>query len=275
VVLGRRGPAQAAFTSSELRELGHLDGAELRVDPEEIELDPLSQSWLESEGTFTARKNVALLREFATGSEHTDALRRIVLRFLRSPVEILGEGENGPVTGVRVAVNELREEGGRARAVATGDEEVIECGLVLRSIGYRGLPVAGISFDESRGLIRNDGGRVLGDDGHPASGEYVVGWIKRGPSGVIGTNKKDANDTVQKILADREAGALQASEPLLATAQATVAWITDRVPDHVTWAGWERIDLHETDLGEAAGRPRIKLTSVEELKLASREVSGR
>jgi ferredoxin--NADP+ reductase len=267
VLLGRRGPAEAAFTSPELRELGELERADVIVDAAQLDGVPEPPDTVK-------RRNLEILRGYSqrlpSGKSH-----RVVLRFLRSPVEILGEGENGPVTGVRVAVNELREGGGRARAVATGDEEVIGCGLVLRSIGYRGLPVAGISFDESRGLIRNDGGRVLGDNGHPAPGEYVVGWIKRGPSGVIGTNKKDANDTVQKILADREAGALQARDPLLATAEATVAWITDRVPDHVTWAGWERIDLHETDLGEAAGRPRIKLTSVEELKLASREVSGR
>ena len=128
------------------------------------------------------------------------------MRFLYSPVEVLGEGEHGPVTGIRVVRNRLEAgDDGRVRAVSTDVEEVIECGLVLRSIGYRGRPVGDIPFDERRGLVRNDGGRVLGEDGRPMPGEYVVGWIKRGPTGVIGTNKKDAADTVAKIVEDAEA----------------------------------------------------------------------
>ena len=129
-----------------------------------------------------------------------------MLRFLRSPVEILGEGEDGPVTGMRVGRNRIEPApDGRLRAVPTGREEVIACGLVLRSIGYRGRPLADIPFDERRGLIRNNGGRVCDEDGEPLRGEYAVGWIKRGPSGVIGTNKKDAADTVARIVEDAEA----------------------------------------------------------------------
>src|SRR4029078_11444020 len=131
------------------------------------------------------------------GREPQGKSHRIELRFLRSPVEILGEGEDGPVTGVRVSVNELVD----GRAVPTGEEEIIECGLVLRSIGYRGRALEGIPWNEQRGLIANDGGRV-------APGEYCVGWIKRGPSGVNGTNKKDAADTVARILGGEAEGAL-------------------------------------------------------------------
>ena len=190
VLLGRRGPAQAAFTNPEVRELGELARADIVVDAATETESP------------TARRNVEMFAEYAqrplTGKSH-----RIELRFLRSPLEILGEGENGPVTGVRVAINRLEEAAdGRLRAVPIGEEEIIECGLVLRSIGYRGRPLDDIPFDERRGLIRNDGGRVTDEEGAPLTGEYAVGWIKRGPSGVIGTNKKDAADTMARILED-------------------------------------------------------------------------
>jgi ferredoxin--NADP+ reductase len=201
VILGRRGPAEAAFTNPELRELGELSRADVIVAPAQLD-------GVEEPEDPTRRRNVEILRDYAR-REPRGCSHRIELRFLRSPVEILGEGENGPVTGVRVAVNRLEKDAdGRVRAVPTGEEEVIECGLVLRSIGYRGRPLAGIPFDERRGLIRNEDGRVCEDDGAPCRGEYVVGWIKRGPTGVIGTNKKDAADTVARIVEDREAGVL-------------------------------------------------------------------
>ena len=150
VLLGRRGPAQAAFTNPELRELGELERADVIVDPAQL------QGIAEPEEP-TKRRNVELLREYAArppqGKSH-----RLELRFLRSPLEILGDGDDGPVTGVRVAVNELvSDDDGRVRAEPTGAEEVIECGLVLRSIGYRGVPVAGVPFDERPGLIPQPG----------------------------------------------------------------------------------------------------------------------
>src|SRR4051794_39801207 len=174
VLLGRRGPAQAAFTNPELRELAELQRAGVEVDATDLDLDEHSARWLESEADITARKNVEILREYAaTGPK--DATHKIVLRFLRSPVEILGEGEHGPVTGVRVVRNEIvAGEDGALRAVATGDEEVIDCGLVLRSIGYRGKPVDDVPFDDRRGLIRNVGGRVCAESGDAHRGEYVV-----------------------------------------------------------------------------------------------------
>ena len=181
------------------------------------------------------------------------------MRFLRSPVEILGDER---VAGVRVAVNEIVPgDNGRLRAVATEETEVIECGLVLRSIGYRGEPIAGVPFDDDRGLIPNDGGRVTGEDGEPLPGEYAVGWIKRGPSGVIGTNKKDAADTVARIIEDRDASAL--NEP--AENGDPEEWLREHVPQLVTWEGWERIDEHERGLGEPHGRPRVKIVDVDEM----------
>ena len=264
VMLGRRGPAQAAFTNPELRELGELTRADIDVDPEDLELDAESLQWLEAEGDPTAKRNVELLREFAA-REPNGHSHRVSLRFLRSPVEILGEGEDGRVTGVRVVHNRIeRAADGRLRAVPTDREEVIECGLVLRSIGYRGRPLDEIPFDERRGLIRNEGGRVIGDDGAPVAGEYCVGWIKRGPTGVIGTNKKDASDTVAKIVEDAEHGRL--GEPAEGwDAESTGEWLRGADPHVVEWDGWQAIDEHERGLGEPAGRPRVKLVRMGDL----------
>jgi ferredoxin--NADP+ reductase len=260
VLLGRRGPAQAAFTNPELRELGELKRADVIVDPAQLKD-------VEEPEEPTRRRNVEILREYA-GRTPAGKSHRLELRFLRSPIEILGEGESGPVTGVRVGINRLvSTEDGRVLAEPTGEEEVIECGLVLRSIGYRGTRIPGIPFDERRGLIRNAGGRVETDEGI-CRGEYVVGWIKRGPSGVIGTNKKDAADTVARIAEDLEAGTL--NEPVDPDRDAVLSWLAERVPDLVTWEGWEAIDAYESSLGEPAGRPRVKLVRVDDLVRASR-----
>lgn len=268
VLIGRRGPAEAAFTNPELRELGELERADVIVDPAQLEGVEVPE-----DGDATKRRNVEILRDYAqrapSGKSH-----RLELRFLRSPVEILGEGEDGPVTGVRLAINRLvAGDNGRVRAEPTGETEDVECGLVLRSIGYRGTPLAGIPFDDRRGLIRNEDGRVVSEEG-VCRGEYVVGWIKRGPTGVIGTNKKDAADTVARILQDAESGALSQPDPALAETEAVAAWLTERVPDHVTWSGWEMIDAYESSLGEPTGRPRVKLVRLAELLEASRGPAG-
>ena len=267
VLLGRRGPAQAAFTNPELRELGELTRADIHVDPAELDLDEHSERWLEEEADATARRNVQLLREFAE-REPTGKSHRVTLRFLRSPVEVLGQGEDGPVTGLRVVRNRIeRSADGRLRAFPTEQFEEIECGLVLRSIGYRGRPVGDVPFDERRGVIRNAGGRVCDEESRSHRGEYVVGWIKRGPTGVIGTNKKDAADTVAKIVEDAESGAL--NEPAQPSAELAEEWIRERVPNAVTWEGWCAIDEHERRAGEPSGRPRVKIVRMEDLLGAS------
>jgi ferredoxin--NADP+ reductase len=254
VVLGRRGPAQASFTTPELRELGELTRADVVLDP--AGLEPAAEAEDESP---TVRRNLALLREYAarplTGKSH-----RIELRFARSPIEILGKGEDGRVTGVRVSVN--RVEAGRA--VPTGDEEIIPCGLVVRAVGYRGRRLPGVPFDERRGLIRNDGGRVCKEGGSPCTGEYAVGWIKRGPSGVIGTNKKCAAETVAGLLEDLGRGRLD--EPSAPDGEAIEAWLRGRVTGLVTWHGWQAIDAHERALGAPQGRPRVKLVRIAEMQ---------
>jgi ferredoxin--NADP+ reductase len=265
VVLGRRGPAQAAFTSSELRELGYMDGVDLRIDPEDAELDPLSQEWLDAEGTFTARKNVELLREFAARAADGDGARRIVLRFLRSPVEI--RGADG-VEAIDVRRNEIvRADDGMLRPRPVGEDvETIECGLVLRSVGYRAVPLPDVPFDERSYVLPNDRGRVRDMEGNAVPGVYAVGWIKRGPTGILGTNKRDAEETVDRLAEDLASGALKARG--LPAREEIGSLIGERKPDVVTADGWHAIDARELQLGEDAQRPRVKLASRDELLAA-------
>jgi ferredoxin/flavodoxin---NADP+ reductase len=246
VVVGRRGPAQAAFTNAELHELGTIGGVDVVADPAEAEPDALSQDWLESEASFTARRNVELIRGFAA-RRPAGASRRLVLRFLRAPVAIRGRDR---VEGVELCRTELlRDDHGAIRAHPTEDREAFGCGLVLRSVGYRAVPLPGVPFDERRSVLPNERGRV-------APGVYAVGWIKRGPTGILGTNKRDAEETVRTLLDDLVAGRMPAPEaPGSAAAAALVARAK---PDHVSFAGWRRIDDHEVARGRATGRPRVK-----------------
>ena len=178
------------------------------------------------------------------------------------------------MTGLRVVRNRLEPDPrGGVRAVATGEQEVIPCGLVIRSIGYRGRPLPGVPFDERRGLIRNDGGRVCEDDGTPRPGEYAVGWIKRGPSGVIGTNKKCAADTVARLLEDLQRGRLNAPAGRRAATRSSRG-CGRACPGSSPGAGWEAIDEHERGLGAPAGRPRVKLVRVPEMLAVAGQNTG-
>jgi ferredoxin/flavodoxin---NADP+ reductase len=238
VMVGRRGPAQAAFTTPELIELGELAGADVIVDPADLE-------GAEPHDTNSER-NLAVLREYAARVP-SGKKRRLVLRFFRSPTAILGEDF---VTGIELVRNTLDE---NERAVPTGETETLDCGVVFRSVGYRGVALPGVPFDESTGTIPNKGGRV-GDR------SYVAGWIKRGPSGVIGTNKKDATETVELLLAD-----LRDVPRRGRTADDVDAVLLERGARPVIYEGWTAIDERERSAGEPHGRPRIKLCSWEEL----------
>jgi ferredoxin--NADP+ reductase len=268
LILGRRGPAQAAFTNPELRELGEMMDADIDVDPAEMELDALSREYLESdEADITTRKNVGIFTEFSQ-REPEGKSRRIVLRFLRSPVELQGDGR---VERIVVARNELhRDDSGAIRPRDTGERETIECGIVFRSIGYKGIGLEGVPFDERRGVIPNEGGRVTDpESGEAVPGQYAVGWIKRGPTGVIGTNKKDAQETVDHLVEDTVAERLPTPDEA-ADPGSIVQFLDERAPDHVTFEGWQAIDAVEQERGKPHGRPRVKFVRVEEMLDAAR-----
>jgi ferredoxin--NADP+ reductase len=276
VILGRRGPAQAAFTNPELLELGELADADVIVDQAELER-ALTVPDPDAEADITSRRNVEILRDYASRTPKGHR-KRIVLRFLLSPTALVAD-EHGRLGTIELIRNELvPASGGGLRAQPTDERETIPAGLAFRAIGYRGIPLPGVPFDERSAVIPNAAGRVLDPDSSaPLAGEYVVGWIKRGPSGVIGTNKKDAQETVDAMLADLSslpasngsapvhAGNGSAHVPPTPDAAAIEELLRTRQPRLVTYAGWEAIDRHERALGEPAGRPRVKLTSIEEL----------
>ena len=260
VVLGRRGPVQASWTSTELGELGELAGADVVVDPSELELDPASEAELKS-GSNIVQRNVEILRAFAT-REPSAKPKAVWLRFRASPVAMLGEDR---VEGIEIVRNRLEPDGrGSVRAVSTDEREVIPCGIVLRSVGYRGVGIPGVPFDERGGTISNAEGRIVGEDGTAIPGLYCAGWIKRGPTGVIGTNKKDATETVELLLEDARAGRLSRRSD--STIDDLVA---DRGIQVVTYEGWEAIDTLERSRGEEQSRPRVKLCSWDELLAAA------
>jgi len=263
VLLARRGPAQAAFTTPELKELGELADADVLIDPSELELDPASEASLEHD--TNARRNVEVLRGFA--ARPASGKRRMIrLRFAVSPVAILGEGR---VEAIEIVRNRLvAGAGGGVRAEPTGEHETIPCGIVFRSVGYLGVELPGVPFDAGRATIPNDAGRVAG-----APGVYCAGWIKRGPSGVIGTNKKDATETVDRLVEDARAGRLHRGDPE-ATADTVEELLEARGVEHVTYEGWEAIDVEERARGEAQGRPRVKLVTWDDLRSAARRIAA-
>ncbi len=267
-ILGRRGPAQAAFTAPEAKELGELADCDTIVLPEEAELDPLSQASLTGADRAELRK-VEIIQELSR-RQPTGKSKRLILRFLVSPVELIGDA-NGRVKQMRLVHNVLyATDAGSLRPKATDQFETLDVGLVFRSIGYRGVPLPGVPFNDSWGVIPNAGGRVLDPATHePLLGQYTAGWIKRGPTGVIGTNKPDAAETVENMLADARAGRVLA--PTQATAAAAEALVCGRQAHVVTYADWRRLDALELSHGKEQGRPRVKFTRVDDMLAALAE----
>ncbi|MGP4048225.1 FAD-dependent oxidoreductase [Streptomyces sp. 2A115] len=258
-MVGRRGPSQARFTTKELRELGGLPDTEVVVDPEELALDP---GYTDPAGLPSAqRRNVEVLRGWAERPP-LGASRRIRLRFFLRPVELLPEA--GRVDAVRF---ERTVPDGHGGVTGTGRYEDIEAQLVLRSVGYRGVPLDGLPFDADRGTVPHLAGRVL-RDGSVAPGEYVAGWIKRGPTGVIGTNRPCAKETVTSLLED--APALVRRE----VPDDPLAVLRAEGLRPVEWAGWQAIERAEAELGASLGRGVVKLPDWRSLMEAARQDSA-
>ncbi|MEZ4711237.1 MAG: FAD-dependent oxidoreductase [Caldilineaceae bacterium] len=257
-VLARRGPAQVKFTPPEFKEFGELAQVDVVVDAAQLALDADSAAAVE--GDSILQRNLAHLHEFAQ-RPLTGKPKRVHFQFLRSPVEIIGEDDR--VTQVRVEINRLEKNAaGYIASAGTGEFETIEAGLVLRSVGYRGVPMESVPYDERSGVIPNKAGRVIQPaSGETVAGEYVVGWAKRGASGIIGTNKPDAGETVDCMIEDLS-NAPAAAEP---DPQAVVALLQQRNVRYVTMKEWQQLDSLETEAGEQQGRPRVKITSVDDM----------
>lgn len=253
-VLGRRGPAQAAFTPPEVRELGRLEGLSARVDPADLELDPVTQGQHERQGC--SPQTTRLLEELAGLAQAPIGPGPAVhLRFQIGVEAFLGDPA-GRLRAVRLVRNRLVEEDGRLLSVPTGDPWEEPCQLALTAVGYRGVPIPGVPFDDARGIVPNEGGRVFAAAGTRfLPGLYVTGWARRGPSGVVGTNKPDAVEVASALLddlADQVAGCAPVGD--------LAALLSARGVRVVDWAGWGRIDDAEQAAGAPAGRPRVKLT---------------
>jgi len=259
-LLGRRGPAQAAFTNPELKEFGELPLADVVVRPADLELDPATRAALEANPDREAEKNLKTLRGFVERGL-LGRPRRIEFRFCTSPLRLEGADR---VERIVLGTNRLVPGDRGVQAVPTGEEESVPVGLVFRSVGYRALPVEGVPFDTIRAVIPNDRGRVLhGPGGTVVGAHYVAGWIKRGPSGVIGTNKPDAAETAERLLEDAARGALPT--PAVPAPDAVHDLLRTRGVEVVTWADWQALDAQEVAAGAARGAPREKVTDTGEM----------
>ncbi len=268
-LLGRRGPLQAAFTNPEVRELGNLEDAHAITKKDEIVLDIHSDKHLKETEDVSARKKHEILSSFSEEREH-DKSKKLHIRFLVSPVEILGD-EDGNVRAIKLVKNELyKTEDGSLRPRPTEEFEEIPVGLVFRSIGYHGVALPGVPFHEKWGVIHNIKGRItdLETEEH-IPGLYTTGWIKRGPSGVIGTNKKDSGETVDCICEDIEKESINI--PQHPDPESVIELLKERKPDYVTYEDWLRLNELEIERGKALGKPRHKFTKIEDIMEALKE----
>jgi len=250
-LIGRRGPAQAKSTSKELRELGELANADVIVRPDELVLDDASKTAIAEDRAL--RRNLDCLWEWSE-RPLSGRPRRIHIRFLLRPVEVIGQAS---VEGFRAESTRLD---GSGNVEGVGEFEEIPAQMLFRSVGYRGRPIAGAPFDEGTGVIPNIAGRVL-RNGAPAASEYVAGWIKRGPTGVIGTNKGDAHETVNCLLADADADSLPRAPER--DPGAILRFLEQRDAQVVNWEGWKAIDAAEMARGATQGRARTKIAQLE------------
>jgi ferredoxin--NADP+ reductase len=258
-VLGRRGPAYTTFTTKELREMGQIDDVDVIVDPADLELDPSSQAAVQQ--NKVAARNMAVFQEWAA-RQPSDASKRISFHFWTRPTMIVGSDH---VSAVEIERTMINSEG---YVVGLGGRQTLAADLVVRSVGYRGLPLLGVPFDDSTARVPHAEGRVIRDGGFSPD-EYVTGWIKRGPTGVIGTNKSDAVETVTSLLADVHDGAIKAH----GRSGRLDRLLTERGVRPLDMPAWRRIDAAEIELGARHGRLRTTLAHRREL-LAAAENDG-
>jgi ferredoxin--NADP+ reductase len=265
-LLGRRGPAQAAFTNPEIKEVGELSDADVITLAGEVALDPLSQAEVEHSHDRIVQRKIQILQGYAL-RKPSGKSRKLIIRFLVSPVELIGDAE-GRVTAMRLVRNTLvKSEAGTLVARPTGDFEELSVGLVFRSVGYRGVALPGVPFHDRWGVILNEKGRVIDPETRqPLIGQYTSGWIKRGPSGVVGTNKPDSVETANCMLEDLARGRVLA--PAQPEPESIVRFLDARGVRYFTYADWKRLDQLEVERGHACGRPRVKYCSVEEMLAA-------
>lgn len=256
-VVGRRGPAQAKFTPKELREFGELEDCASMVDEQDLKLNPQSELELADKNNAGNTKNVEIFQRFAS-QDGAGKHRRCYFRFLKSPAKLLGEGR---LQKLVLEQNRLEGEPFAQSARGTGEYEELPCGLLFRSIGYHGVPMAGVPFDQRRGVFANEGGRIM-ENGHVVPGLYAAGWIKRGPTGIIGTNRADSVATVGSLLADLEA--LNSGESK-AGAEGLYPLLAESQVRFIDFVQWRRVDEAEIARGEPKGKPREKFTRVQEM----------
>ncbi|MDP2654252.1 MAG: NADP oxidoreductase [Candidatus Omnitrophota bacterium] len=255
-VIGRRGPIQAAFTPVEIREFGDLADCDPVLDPAYLKIRPESEIELEDPTNLQAKKNFEVLKSFSARPP-SQKQKRFIIHFHKSPQKLLGSGRLNKLV---LEKNRLVGPPGKQQAEGTGVFEEMACGLVLYSIGYRGVPIPGIPFDTKKGTFSNIEGRVM-EGGHAIPGLYCAGWIKRGPTGVIGTNKPDSVMTVQKILAD-----LPQLKPCETPDSGAVKkLLKEREIRVVSFPDWKKIDAAEIEFGKTAGKPREKFVTVEDM----------
>ncbi|MFQ5511909.1 MAG: FAD-dependent oxidoreductase [Candidatus Krumholzibacteriia bacterium] len=259
-LVGRRGPVQAAFTPSEIKEFGSLADCDPVLTPADLELNPESQAELDNPRGGQARKNYEILREFAERPAPRKS-RRLVVHFLESPVAIVGEER---VERIVLEKNRLHGPSGGQKAAGTGVRSELACGAFFRSVGYRGIPMPGVPFDEKRGIFPNSDGRIT-DNGQTIGGLYTTGWIKRGPSGVIGTNKPDGIETVKSLLADL-GELVPCAKP---DRGAVLSLLAGKDVNVVGYGDWQRIDAAEIERGRARGKPREKFVTIDAMIAAA------
>ena len=258
-VVARRGPAQSKFTNVEIREFGHLDNADVIVDPADLRLDKASSASIQDD--TAAQKNMDYLNAYAEMGD-SGKPRKVYFKFLLSPVEIIA-GDDGKIAAVKLEKNRLRPTTtGYINSEGTGQYETLDVGLVLRSVGYKGLPVEGVPYNERNGTIPNEVGRIIDPaTERPRYGEYVVGWAKRGPTGVIGTNKPDAIESVNSMLEDLSSERIEPAPD--ADPAAVVELLQARNVRFVTMDEWGKLNEMELSKGKAQGRPRVKFTDLD------------